>query len=58
MTKREAIRIIRGYAEDEGPDSYEEAAVLFRAMYGRSPDSYDGDAGEVFSHACAALPGA
>jgi hypothetical protein len=40
---------------DDGyePESYEEAAEVFAALYGRTPDSADGDQGMVWSHCCA-----
>ena len=43
-----------GY-EDEGPETYEEAAELFGALYDRAPDAEDGDMGNVWSLCCAAV---
>lgn len=56
MTKREAIEYVQSCDENGGPDSYEQAAKLFAALYGRAPDDDDGDAGEVWSLCCAAVP--
>lgn len=36
------------------PETYEEAAALFRAEFGRDPDDDDGDRGQLWSHVCAA----
>lgn len=55
MTRREAKQYVRSCGEDEGPTSYDEAAEVFRALYGRDPDTEDGDMGEVWSLCCAAL---
>ena len=54
MTKREAIAYVRSCAEDEGPETYEEAAEIFAALYGRRPDADDGDRFMVWSLCCAA----
>lgn len=56
MTKREAIEYVRSCGESDGPDSYEEAAALFAALYGREPDADDGDQGQIWSLCCAAVP--
>lgn len=55
MTEQEAIEYVRGCGEDEGPESYGEAADLFAAIFGRRPDASDGDQGELWSHVCAAV---
>lgn len=55
MDKAEAIEYVRGCGEDEGPSSYEQAAELFEAIFGRAPDDDDGDQGELWSHVCAAV---
>jgi len=55
MTKTEAESYVRACAEDEGPESYAEAAALFRAIIGRDADADDGDQGELWSHVCAAV---
>ena len=55
MTKVDAEQYVRSCAEDEGPESYEEAAEIFSALYGRAPDAEDGDQGEVWSLCCAAV---
>ena len=52
MTRAEALDFVRNCSEDEGPDSPEEAAEIFAAIYGRQPDDEDG---EVWSHCCAAV---
>lgn len=41
-------------AEDEEPETYDEAAAEFRAEFGREPDATDGDQGQLWSHVCAA----
>lgn len=55
MTKREAEHYIRSFSEESGPESYSEAAELFRAIFDREPDDEDGSASELFSHCCAAV---
>lgn len=55
MTKQEAERQVRAYDENDGPETYEEAAELFLAIYGREPDADDGDRYMIFSHVCAAV---
>lgn len=55
MTKREAEQYVLECGEDEGPESYGEAAEIFEALYGRQPDSEDGDQGQVWSLCCAAV---
>ena len=55
MTKQEAIEQVQSYGEDEGPESYSDAAELFEAIIGRKPDAADGDAAQLFSHVCAAV---
>ena len=55
MTKQEAIEKVQSYGESDGPKSYHEAAELFEAIFDRQPDADDGDAGELFSHVCAAV---
>jgi hypothetical protein len=49
MTRREAVEYIRSCGECDGPDSPEEAAEIFRAIYGRAPDHYEED---VWTAAC------
>jgi hypothetical protein len=55
MTMTEAKRYVRSCAEDEGPQSYEDVAEVFSALYGRAPDAEDGDQGEVWSLCCVAV---
>lgn len=55
MSRTEAIAFALSCDEDEGPESYDEAAELFAAMYGRRPDDSDGDQHELWSHVCAAI---
>lgn len=55
MTEQEAIAYIRSCGEQDGPESYEEAAEVFHAMFGRQPDRDDGDAAALFSACCAAV---
>ncbi|MGA7122344.1 MAG: hypothetical protein WBY94_19735 [Polyangiaceae bacterium] len=57
MTKTEAEQIVRGYGEDEGPESGAEVVELFSALYGRRPDADDEAAG-VWSLCCAAIDAA
>lgn len=53
MTREEAEAFVRQCGEDEGPESYEDALELFRAIIGRPATAQDGDAGEIWSHCCA-----
>jgi hypothetical protein len=55
MTKQEAKQYVRRCGEDDGPDSYAEAAEIFAALYDRSPDAEDGDRLDVWSLCCAAV---
>ena len=55
MTKREAEEYVRSCGEDEGPETYAEAAEIFEALYGRAPDANDGSQFEVWSLCCAAV---
>jgi len=55
MTKADAIKYVRACDEDDGPESYSDAADLFRAIFGRTPTADDGDAGDLWSHVCAAV---
>jgi len=55
VSRDEAEGYVRACAEDEGPESYEDAAKIFAAIFGRDPDPEDGDAGDLWSHACAAV---
>ena len=55
MKKCEAEQYIRSCGEDDGPETYEDAAEIFRAIFGREPDASDGDAGDLWSHCCAAV---
>lgn len=55
MSLQEAEDFVRSCGEDEGPESYEEAAEIFAAIYERAPDEADGDQGEVWSLCCAAV---
>lgn len=55
MTKKDAEDYIRNCDENDGPESYEEAAEIFEAIFGRKPDPDDGDQGDLFSHAVAAV---
>lgn len=55
MTLNEAIEYVRSLPEDGGPESYDDAAELFAVVFGRAPDGDDGDAGDLFSHVCAAI---
>jgi hypothetical protein len=54
-TVAEAEQYVRSCGEDEGPETYEEAAEVFAALYGRDPDDDDGDTGDVWSLCCAAV---
>ncbi len=54
-TKDEAIEYVRGCGEHDGPDSYDDAARIFAALYGRAPSAEDGDQGSVWSLCCAAV---
>lgn len=56
MTELEAIEYVQACGEADGPESYEEAAELFAAIFGRAPDDADGDALSLWSHVCAAVP--
>jgi hypothetical protein len=56
VIRSEAEEYVRTCLEDEGPDSYEEAAEIFAALYDRRPGSDDGDQGAVWSLCCAAVP--
>lgn len=53
MTRREARAYVRSCDEQEGPETYEEAAEVFAALYGRRPDADDGDTHAVWSMCCA-----
>ncbi len=55
LSRREAEDFVRECGEDDGPESYEEAAEIFAALYDRAPDADDGDQGEVWSLCCAAV---
>jgi hypothetical protein len=55
MTKSEAMAYIESCGETDGPESYDEVADIFEAMYGRRPDADDGDAGQIWSLCCAAV---
>lgn len=55
MIRDEAEDYVRSCGEDDGPETYEEAAELFEAIFGRAPDADDGDQGELWSHVCAAV---
>lgn len=57
MTKQDAIEYIKSCGEDEGPEDYSEAADVFAAIFGRAPTAADGTAGDLWSHACAAVEG-
>ena len=52
---RRAVAFVRSCSEDDGPETYDEAAGLFAAIFGRRPDSTDGDMGDLWSHCCAAV---
>lgn len=54
-SRAEAEEYVRECSEDEGPESYEEAAEVFAALYGREPEPEDGDQGQVWSLCCAAV---
>lgn len=56
METNDAIKYVQSCGESDGPESYEDAAELFRAVIGRAPDADDGDAGDLWSHVCAAVP--
>lgn len=53
MTKQDALELLAD--DDYEPDSYEEAAELFAAVFERKPDADDGDQGMLFSHCVAAV---
>lgn len=55
MTYSKTELIVREYGENEGPETYEDVAEIFAAIYGRQPDADDGDVGEVWSTCCAAV---
>jgi hypothetical protein len=55
MTKSEAHAYVRSCGESDGPESYDDAAEIFAALYDRAPDENDGDAGDVWSLCCAAV---
>jgi len=55
LSRADAEAFIRSCAEDEGPESYEHAAAIFAAIFGRHAADEDGDAGDLWSHACAAV---
>lgn len=55
MSKKEAIAYVRSCGESDGPETYEEAAEVFAALYDRAPDASDGDQGNVWSLCCAAV---
>jgi hypothetical protein len=55
MTEREAIAYVRSCGETDGPATYEQAAEVLAALYGRDPDDEDGDQGQVWSLCCAAV---
>jgi hypothetical protein len=55
QSSAEAEQYVRSCGEDEGPETYEEAAEVFAALYGRDPDDDDGDTGDVWSLCCAAV---
>jgi hypothetical protein len=57
MTRSEAEDYIHHCEEDDGPSSYEEAAEIFAAVFGRAPEPDDGDQGDLFSHAVAVVDG-
>jgi hypothetical protein len=52
MTKSEAPKLIATDSEYE-PETYEDAAEVFAALYERRPDDADGDQGDVWSLCCA-----
>jgi hypothetical protein len=53
--RAEAVAYVRSCGEDDGPESYDDAAEVFAALYGRAPDADDGDQGDVWSLCCAAV---
>jgi hypothetical protein len=53
MTRDEALFCVRD--ADYEPESYNDAAEIFAALYGRLPDDEDGDQGQVWSLCCAAV---
>ena len=55
MSRAEAEEYVRSCGEDDGPETYAEAAELFRAVFDRAPDADDGDRGGLWSHVCAAV---
>ena len=54
MTKADAITFVKSCGENDGPETYAEAAEIFEALYGRAPDTTDGDQGQIWSLCCAA----
>ena len=53
-TKREAEEYVRDCGEDEGPETKEEARVLFVAVFGCEPDA-DMSQFDLWSHVCSAV---
>ena len=55
MTYKEAEQYIQACGEDDGPESYQHAAEIFAAIYGRQPHADDGDQFMLWSLACDAI---
>jgi hypothetical protein len=53
--KMNAMEYIKGCDEEEGPTSYADAAAIFAALFDRLPNAEDGNAGDLWSHCCAAV---
>lgn len=53
--RREAVAYIVACGEQDGPETYHDAAEIFRAIFGRDPTCADGLAPDLFSHCCAAV---
>jgi TolA-binding protein len=51
VTRQEALDLLAD--EDYEPETYEEAAEIFAALYERHPDDEDGDLGQIWSLCCA-----
>jgi hypothetical protein len=55
VTKDEAIEYVQSCSEDEGPDSYDEAADIFKALFERPAEPDDGSQFDLWSAICDAV---